>query len=193
MKEFIKRNFAVLLAFVLPIILIVIVAISIYFPVLFFSTRYDFIYSSCNGGNYYPYYECNNYFQQHYSVVGGKLVVNPVILPTIDLSSPPSINNYIARVFLHDTEKNESREITLAEAQSLTLDSLLTSPDGTTVTNKYDSGTDFFLFGRSSSSGYYLTKGRSRSKLNLINDDDRYYYPDNFWFIGWVLPGRDRN
>ncbi len=194
--EFIKKNFAILLAFILPILLIAIVALSAYLPSLFLSTGYNFIYTSCTDGtNYYYAYNCDNYLQQRYSVVGNKIVANNVD-PTIDSDndSIPDINeNYTARIFLHNTLTNESREITYEEARTMTLNSLLTSPDGVTVSSHYDvNGGDFFIFGGGSSSyGYYLTKGNSKDKLNLINSSDRYYYQNNFQFIGWVLPGRN--
>jgi hypothetical protein len=86
----------------------------------------------------------------------------------------------------------DSREIELKEAQALTLSGLLTSPDGITVSNHYDRGGEFFIFGGGYSSyGYYLTKGKSRTKINLINSSEQYYYQNNFQFIGWVLPGRN--
>jgi len=198
MKEFIKKNFAILLAFILPILLIIIVALSTYLPSLFISTSYNFIYTSCTDGkNYhYPYY-CDNYLQKRYSVVNNKLVINSID-PTQDSDNNkiPDINeNYTARIFLHDTKKNESREITMDEAQMLTLNNLLTSPDGLTVSSNYNytGGGDFFFFGGGgySSYGYYLTKGKNKKKINLINSTDQYYYQNNFQFLGWVLPGRD--
>lgn len=194
MKEFFKKNFAIVLAFVLPVALVAIIALSTYLPSLFLSTNYNFVYSSCTDGtSYYPYY-CNNYLQKRYSVVNGEIVVNSIDpAQDSDKDGIPDINeNYTARIFLHDTKKNESREIALEEAQTLSLNGLLTSPDEVTVSSNYDRGADFFfLFDGGSSYGYYLTKGKSRSKLNLINNDDRYYYRDNFQFIGWVLPGRN--
>lgn len=199
MKEFLKKNFAVLLAFVLPILLIVIVALSTYLPSLFLSTSYNFVYTACTDGRdyYYPYY-CDTYLQKRYSVVNNKLVEYPVDL-TIDSNKDgvPDFNGkYTARIFLHDTKKNESREITLEEAKLLTLNNLLTSPDGVTVLSNYSysgGGDFFFLFGGGGREnyGYYLTKGKSKSKLNLINNSDRYYYQNNFQFLGWVLPGRN--
>ncbi|MCH7597423.1 hypothetical protein IID27_00025 [Patescibacteria group bacterium] len=194
MKEFIKKNFAILLAFILPVVLIVIVALSTYLPSLFLSTDYNFIYTSCtNGANYYSY-RCDNYLQKRHSVVDDKIVVNS-ISPTQDSDNDGILDineNYTARIFLHDTEKNESREITLQEAQTLTLNSLLTSPDGVTVSSSYDRGADFFfIFDGGSSYGYYLTKGKNKDKLNLINIDQRYYYRNNFQFMGWILPGRN--
>ena len=131
MKEFIKRNFAILLAFILPALLIIIVAVTTYLPSLFVSTHYNFIYTTCaDGTNYYPY-NCNGYLQQVYSVVNGKLVKNNVDL-TQDFNKdgvPDFSEAYNARVFFHDTKKNESREITFTEAQALTLNNLLTSPE----------------------------------------------------------------
>ncbi|OHA26913.1 MAG: hypothetical protein A3C06_02200 [Candidatus Taylorbacteria bacterium RIFCSPHIGHO2_02_FULL_46_13] len=196
MKEFLRKNFVIILAFTLPVLLIVVVALSTYLPSLFLSTDYNFVYTSCTDGrNYYPY-RCDGYLQKRYIVVGNKLVVNPVDM-TLDSNKdgvPDFSEKYTDRIFLHDTKKNESREITLEEAQTMTLNSLLTSPDGVTVSSYYDrNGGDFFFIfdGGSSSYGYYLTKGKSRNKINLINSTDQYYYQNNFQFIGWVLPGRN--
>lgn len=195
--EFVKKNFALLFAFLLPIVLIVVIALSTYLPSISLSTSYNFVYISCvDGTNYHYSYNCNNYLQKRYSVVGNRLVMNDID-PTLDSDNdkiPDIKENYTARIFLHDTEKNESREITLEEAQALTVKNLMTSPDGVTVSSHYDrnGGDFFFIFGGGSSSyGYYLTKGKSRDKLNLINDTDQYYYRDNFQFVGWVLPGRN--
>src|SRR5438045_739429 len=111
MKEFIKKNFAILLAFALPVLLIVVVALTTYVPSLFIKTDYNFIYTSCTDGTNY-YYNCNNYLTKRYVVVNNKLTVN-AIDPTMDSNGNniPDINeNYTARIFLHDTKTNESRE-----------------------------------------------------------------------------------
>lgn len=196
MKEFLRKNFALVLAFALPTALIFVVALSTYLPSVFLKTSYDFIYSSCTDGtNYYYPYNCNQYLQKRYAVENGKLTVNQVDLTQDnDKDGTPDFKEtYAGRIFYHDTAKNESHEITVEEARALTLNGLLTSPDGVTVSGHYgNSGGDFpFMFGGGSSYGYFLTKGRSRSKINLINNTDRYYYQDNFRFIGWVLPGRE--
>jgi len=194
MKEFLKKNLVIIIAFALPIALIIVIALSAYFPSLFVSTSYDFIYSSCTDGSNYYAYQCDSYLKKRYSIVNNKLVVNDVDpMQDLDGDNVPDIKeNYTSRIFLHDTKKNESREITLSEAQSLEINELLTSPDGVTVSSSYSSGADYiFPFGGGNSSfGYYLAKGRGKSKLNLINSDERYYYRDNFQFIGWVSPGR---
>ena len=199
MKEFLKKNFAIVFAFSLPILLIIIVALSSYIPSAFLKTKYNFIYTACDTGtnyNSYPYY-CNTYLQKRYTVMDGKLVVQHVDLDkdlNIDKARIPEFDGkYTARIFLHDTAKNESREITLEEARLLTMNGLLTSPDGVTVSSNYNrGGGEFFpFFGGTSSYGYYLTKGKSKKKLDLINTTDQYYYQNNFQFLGWVLPGRN--
>lgn len=194
MKQFIKQNFAILLAFILPLVFIVGVALSVYLPLASLSTNYNFVYSSCFGGTDYYSYQCDRYLQNRYSVVNGKIVLNTIgPKQDSDKNGVFDVNEtYTARLFLHDTQKNESKEITLKEAQTLTLDNLLTSSDGVTILSHYNQGGDFFIFGRGSSSyGYYLTKGKARVKLELINNSDQYYYQNNFQFLGWVLPGRN--
>ena len=183
MKDFLKKNFALLIAFTLPVLLIVVVALSIYLPAFFLSTDYNFVYSTCTdpGSRYNS--QCNDYLNKKYSVDNDKLVVNKVT-DEQDL-------NFTGRLFLHDTEKNESREITLDEAKSLKLNSLLTSPDGVSVSYSYDRGADFIFLSSGSTRGYYLIKGKSKKKINLINQNERYYYRDNFHFIGWVLDGKN--
>ncbi|MBI3305896.1 hypothetical protein HYZ82_02030 [Candidatus Nomurabacteria bacterium] len=201
MKEFLKKNFAIVLAFLLPILLIVIVALTTYLPSRFISTDYNFIYTSCGDGNYRYGYSCYN-LPKLFSVVDGKLEENQMDMTLVNVKEdlngngiPDYNEKYNARIFLHDTEKNEGREITLEEAKLLALNGLLTSPDGVTVSSNYNRGSDLFFFpfggGSRSSYGYYLTKGKSKSKLNLINSNDQYYYQNNFQFLGWVLPGRN--
>jgi len=195
--DFIKKNFIVLLAFLLPIGVILATALSIHLSSWFVSTDYNFIYASCGDSYDYHYsdrYNCDDYLKERFFVEDSKLVVfeTAVISEILPGGNKEDLRkNYDARIFLHNTEKNESREITLEEAQLLTLNSLLTSPDGITASSYYDNGGDFFpFFGGSSSYGYYLTRGKNKSKLNLINNG-RYYYEDNFKFIGWVLSGRN--
>ncbi len=193
--KFIKQNIVIIIAFSLPILLIIGVALSIYIPSLFLSTTYNFVYTVCADGinSNYPY-NCNNYIQKRYSVVNNRIVINNID-PILDSDNDtiPDINeNYTTRIILHDTEKNESREITFEEAQTLTLNNFEKSPDGVAVTGNWSGGGDFFMFGGSSSTyGYYLTRGEIKKKLNLIYSSDQYYYRDSFQFIGWVLPGRN--
>lgn len=190
MKEFIKKNYAVILAFVLPVLLIVVVAAVTYVPSLFLSTQYNFIYATCDiGTDYYYDSRCSEYLQHRYAIDGDKLVVNDgdFIVDSNHDGKPDTDKKYSSRIFLHDTARNESREISQQEAQSLSFNGLLTSPDGVTVSNQYDNGAEFLFFDSGSSYNYYLVKGKSKRKIDLINDDNRYYYRDNIRFLGWAV------
>jgi len=189
-KDFLKNNFVIIFAFSLPVVLIAVVALSAYLPSVFLSTNYNFVYAACTDGSSYNSYRCDDYLQQRYSVVDGSLVVNEVVLQKD--GARDTNEEYCARLFFHNTETNETREITVEQAQELMFSELLTSPDGVTVSSEYDRGADIFLlFDSGSSYGHYLVKGNMKRKLNLINSDDRYYYRNNFKFIGWALPGRN--
>lgn len=195
MKESFKKNFGLIIAFILPLVLVAVVALSIYIPKLNVKTKYNFVYAVCTTDRTYSYsYDCKNYLQKRFSIVNNNLVVNEVnnsdIYPNQAAVDPNFKNvNFAARIFLHNTKTNESREISLDEAKNLRYDSLLTSPDGVTVSSSYSSsGGSFFPFGGGSTSyGYYLSKGSGKSKINLVNNNDMYYYYDNFNFVGWVL------
>ena len=192
MKNFLKNNFAIVLAFSLPVVLIAAISLSTYLPSLFLTTNYNFVYAACSDGNFS--FRCDNYLQERFTVVDGKIVLNEVNpRQDSDRDGVPDVDeNYTDRIFLHDTESNESREISLEDAEALNLDKLITSPDGVTVSSEYDRGADYFLFYNGGSTyGHYLVRGNAKSQLNLINDQNRFYYRNNFQFIGWVLPGRE--
>ncbi len=194
MKEFLRKNFAIIAAFALPVVFILVITLIAYFPFRFISTDHNFVYASCSIGRDFYDNQCIEYLRHRYSVVDNAVVVNEddFKIDTNRDGNPDIQPTYSARLFLHDSKENESREITLEEARTLSLSGLLTSPDGITISSGYNRGADFFLFSSGGSSyGHYLTKGKSRSRLNLINEDDNYNYRDNFHFIGWVTPGRN--
>lgn len=188
MKQFFKQNITLVLAFALPLFLIFVVALNAYFPSLFFKTEYNFVYAACDSTNYDYSYGCGSYAKSLYTIENNKLVVK-TINPEQDTDKDgvkDVAEAYTVRLFLHNTEINESREISLEEAQKLSYDKLLTSPDDVTISSGYSSTSGPMIFDGGSSYGYYLMKGKLRSKLHLINDD-RYYSTENFHFIGWVL------
>lgn len=192
MKDFLKKNFVLVLAFSLPVLLIAGVALSAYLPSIGLATKYDFVYVACVDASR-SYYQCDLWLQKRYGVVDGKISVNAVD-PKVDSDKngvPDVKENYAARIFYHDTLADVTREITLADAQILQLSGLITSPDGMSITGQSQGGGDFLFFSsRGSSYGYYLTKGNAHRRLNIINSD-QYYYNSNFQFVGWVLPGRN--
>ena len=186
------RNKPILIgvAFLLPLMFIVIVFLSSYVPSIRLSTDYNFVYATCSEGIRPYYYNCSNYLNAKYAVENGTLQELP-IPPELDSDNDdiPDINeNYRTRLFIHNTELDESREITLDEARQLNLRDLITSPDGVAVEWESSRRNGFFLFyNGSSNNGYYLTKGNAHKRLSLINDSDRSYYRDDFEFIGWII------
>ena len=170
MMNFIKKNFVILLAFLLPILLIIIVVLIVYLPSLFISTDYNFVYASCTNGNYNYYSNnCNSYSKSLYKVKENRIVMNDVSgdqdlnrnkVPDVEENSEPHL-------FLYNSANDESKEITFKEAQKLIISDSLTSPDGVAVEGIWDRGTEFFPFyDYSSDYGYYLTKGKSKKKIH---------------------------
>ncbi|MDZ7611719.1 MAG: hypothetical protein U5L10_03065 [Candidatus Moranbacteria bacterium] len=187
MKNFIKNNYIIIIAFALPILLIVSVALFTYIPTFLVSTDYNFLYATCqkNDSNYYDR-DCEKYIQNRFEVQNNRLTVDGIsdvknnnqLINIFEVSD----GSYDVRFFLHNTEKDESREIPLERALEYKLSGLITSPDGYSVSYEYNRGADFIFFDGGSSRGYYLKKGNGEKKLNLINDRR-----GNFKFIGWIL------
>ena len=189
MKRFIKQNFIIILAFLLPVIILVGITAIVYLPSFFLSTDYDFIYLSCSSNNSR---DCDNYIKDRYKITNGKMVINENKLPLdADKDGVADVNIHI---FLHNAKNNNSQELLLKEVKKLSLSDLLTSPDGVTISDGYsrrNSGGGLFPFfydGGGRDYNYYLVKGNSRKKLNLINSARRNYYQNNIHFIGWVMP-----
>lgn len=185
-----KQNLLLITAFALPVLFIVVMALVVYAPFSSVSTQYDFVYATCGTPDNFYRDDCTSYLNQRFDVVEGRLVVREVPEPEPEdtMRRPAPNENYDGRLFLHDTEANESREISSDDARSLTLSGLITSPDGVTVEGEYNGSPGVFpFFGGSSRYDYYLTKGDKRDVLELVHDNDRYYSRHNFKFIGWVL------
>lgn len=187
-----KKNFVVILAFLIPLLFLVSVVVMLYVPSLTLSTDYDFVYATCDGdyGDYYRYSnKCEEYLIQRLVVASGQLTEQETSV-SVDTDYDRVTDTqpeYGVRIFLHDTDNNASREVTVEEVEALALSPLLTSPDGVSVSSDYNRGAGFFLFFDTGPDyGHYLVKGNNRKKLNLINSDNRYYSRDNFHFVGWV-------
>jgi len=190
MSENRKRQLLILVAFLLPLIFVSVVIVVSIFPSATLSTEYNFLYATCLDGRPGYSFNCRPYLASLYQVEDGKLV-EKAVPPELDSDRdgiPDIQENYRARLFIHDTAKNQSQEVRQPEAEQLQLSDLLTSPDGLTVEWDYQGGGDFFfVFGSRSRSGYYLTRGNGRQRLELINDSNRYYYQDDLLFLGWIL------
>jgi hypothetical protein len=172
----IKKNIALVIGILIPILMILFVAGSIYLPGLFIKPKFNFLYVSGDDSSYY-----NNRYQ--YSIQNNKLIENKTEQPQNQNYKSPQFES---KLYLYDVVKNESKEISFAETQNLDLDSNVKSPDDFEIV--YGSrGSGFFLFfysGETDHDTRYLKGHNVSKKLNLQLNANSYY--NNFRFIGWI-------
>ena len=168
-----KRNVSLIIGLSIPVLMIVFVAASIYLPSLFIKLpNSNFVFSI--GDDYYS--------RNQYMVVNGRLTAReqpPAEINNRNYASDPSL-------YYYDVKKNSAREITLAEAQSLSLDNHPVSEEGFEIVSGSGGGGDYFFFfsyGSSSGCNQYLKKGSFSRELHLATDN---YYCYTFKFLGWV-------
>lgn len=167
-----KKNISLILGISIPILMILFVAGSIYLPGIFIRPKFNFLYVT--GDDYY----CG----LRYSVQSGKLVKNDIKKPENQECYPPRGE---VKLFIHDVLKNESKEVSFEEAQLLSLDSNIKSPDGFEVEyGSSDGGIFPFFFGSSIDYNSLYLKGHNVSKKLNIQTGGSYYY--NFRFLGWI-------
>jgi hypothetical protein len=182
MKD-LKKHLPLIIAFALPFIFIMVVALSVYIPNLSVKTDYSFMYAVCDRTSFNNY--CHNYLQQRYKVQDNALQVQTLTPDSYESITKEELNNqFAARLYVHNTQTNESREITLDEAKTLSLNTLSTSPDGFTIDDRYSGSIDVFpFFGSGGNRGIFLTQGSKRKKMHVV-DGDQYYA--RFTFLGWL-------
>ncbi|MEI8229572.1 MAG: hypothetical protein WCG83_00355 [Candidatus Peregrinibacteria bacterium] len=164
----IRKNSTLIIGLLIPVLMIVFVAGSIYIPGLFApAPTYNFLYTSSNDYNY-------NWTVE---VRGDKLV-------RLNRDAPKDSNLLDAEpaIYLFDVATRKSRIITLAEAQKLKLNPNAESPDGYQVNQSSNGGG--FPFGFNNESRLYM-RGHSTSFRIDVNIDNGYW---NFRFLGWVIP-----
>ena len=175
-----KRNISLIIGLAIPLVMIVLVAASIYLPGLFApSPRFNFLYVL--GDDYYQ--------GQQYVVEKGKLIKREVKYPEHYTPYYPYTPG-VARLFVHDVVRNESREISFEDAQQLSLNANIKSPDGFEVV--YGSSGDgifpLFFFHDTDYSTVYIKGHNASRKLNLQagTTGGYYYYYNRFRFLGWI-------
>ncbi len=188
----VKSNIPLVIGLLLPVLMILFVAGSIYLPSLGEKAQpqYDFLYgvdTSYGAPGTYQYF-----------VRGGKLMreENPEYMlnepgstrpiPAKPLKAP--VDN--ARLYVHNVQTNESREITFEEAELLSLDYSMKSPDGFEMRQNHGGGSMFTeMFGGYRGNDYgkrYLIGNGSSVELNLKGSTEPYFYTP-FQFFGWVM------
>lgn len=155
-------------------------------------TEYDFVYAICDSGrSSYSHRYCGTYMNESIQIdADGKFYWGEV-------NAERDSNNdgvkdidesYEVRFFYHDSDINESREIAESELLAYTFSGLVTSPDGAVVERNYYSGTDILLIDVGSRGyKYELVRGNKSKVINLVGDGDRWYYDEQFEFVGWVI------
>lgn len=182
-----NKNLPLIIGLALPIIFIIVISAFLFIPSANLHPAYNFIYTNDNYGYY------NNVYKNSLKVVNNKLVAESLL----DSLLEPAATNYPGYVapapkgeyppiYSYDTKTESSHQISFEEAQKLTLDPGPSSPDGYTV--KYEYGNDgiFELFGSNSNqSGYFISKGAGKKKLNGMDTNNRYN-SGYFQLVGWV-------
>lgn len=182
MNPTLRKNLPVILAFALPLGLIVVITLSALLPSWSIKTEYNFVYAACDETSYV--YDCTRYLPHVYKVEEGNLNIFEVTIDEDELPRRDVLPATIqSRLYLHNTKTNESREISAEEAQNLTYTTLKTSPDGYTLTQGDNGRVEVFPFYSSSNyDNWYLSKGGAKKRMHVITNN----YYRNFYFVGWV-------
>jgi hypothetical protein len=172
-----RKNLPLILGFAIPILMVVFVIGTIYVPALIVKPHYGFVYAT--GNRYYDYGD-------HYVVESGKVIKKTIPVPKNSTNNYPYQDNL--KLYIYDTEKDSSKEITLDEAQKLTLDQNIKSPDGFVLDQGYGNSGIFELFGSNRDyNAHYLKKGIVSKKIYLTTPSNNIYsYNGDIQFLGWV-------
>ncbi len=168
-----RKNISLIVGLAIPLLMIVLVALSIYLPNLFApAPRCNFLYVTGENG----------YQGAQYTVEHGTLTKHDVKYP--EHSTPA-----VVRLFVHDVSSNESREVSVEAAQQLRLDPSLKSPDVYEVAyGNGDSGFfPLFFSGAPDYNAVYLKGHNAGKKMNVQSlNNARYDYRDRAQFLGWI-------
>lgn len=168
-----KKNLPLIAGITIPVLLILFVAGSIYLPGIFIKPKYNFLYLS------------GTTYGQPYFVTNGQLNQNTATSTYPQTLYPPSNQPNTPQLFVYDVLQNQSREISFVDAQKLSLDPNIQSPDGFEVISGNGGGGGFPFF---SGSNYdynsrYLVGHNLSKKLNIPAVSNYY---ENFTFLGWI-------
>lgn len=194
----------IIIAGALPVLILLFIIGSVLLPRLFFTPKYDFIYtleSGCSGYNG-ACYDWVPYKIKDGSV--GALEKNP--LPAVAAPGPDGIvhapavskdaHPHYPKLYIYHAGTGAFNEISFDQANRLgrlTGDS--SAPDGTTISSDYRSHGGIFseLFGgyNYNNAGLYLKNGTWNKEITVRNISSPYNYYDyqnNFRLISWIDP-----
>ena len=171
-----SKNLPLYIALAIPVVLTLAIAATIYFPQLFApKPAFNFIYSSAD--NYYPPYE--------FLVQNGKIIKKDIPVPQNQYDTPRSGT---VRLFIQDVQINQSKEISLEEAQNLKISAEHFSPDGFEIFQgrNYNDGFFFLFYSYGDYNSVYIRGHGYGKKMNTVCTD-KPYYGHPFQFVGWIL------
>lgn len=171
-----KKNVALWVGLAIPVLMVIFVAISIYWPQQGVEPpQHHFVYALRNYSDGYEY-----------TVQNGQLVRDDVRDENVPKPVPSGVANAPTRFFLHDVGSNISQEVKFEDVQQMKLDNTVGAPDGYEIKRGGEGGGVFpFFFSEGNYDDQYLVKGNKAIKLNLQKINDPYYAP--FQFIGWII------
>lgn len=166
------KNISLLIAVSLPILMVVVIAASIYIPRQSIKPQTNFIYST---------EEADGYLYYEYSVVAGKLIYKFPLISEYEKDKPIFEHTF----YLHDVESDKSKKITFNEATALKLSNEKLSPDGYEVVRGGYNNSYFFLSVPSSYRDFFIKhKSGGSKKINLqVSNEAAYSYE----FVGWIV------
>jgi len=169
-----KKNLPLLLAMSIPVVMIVVLALSIYLPGMGKQPKQDFVYATGN----------IDYSGYQYPVVNGQVQqIEPRPLK-MDFPDQKFASSVPANFYRYDVKNNTSISLQFDAVQKLRLSPSIESSDGYTV--ERGNGEGNFPFGGGGDYNSWFLKGHNRaSKLKVKLDSSPYNYT-NLQFIGWV-------
>jgi hypothetical protein len=171
------KNLPLIIGIALPIVFILGISVFLFVPSHFVDPQYDFIYTMED-----RYYGFNDHgYRNTYKVEDGRIALEP--LPTKEgwtyLGDMPVLYRY-------DVNADTAHQISFNEALELSLDPGPSSPDGYTVAYQYGHSGIFEVLGSNNdNSGYFISKGKAKKKLNGLTNDG-YSSRTDSKFIGWI-------
>jgi hypothetical protein len=179
-----QSNVPLLVGVAIPIVMVLLVAGSIYLPGLFIKPTVDFLYMT----DYYDRYAC----EYVYEVRSGADVHSGSLVraKSTSYTDPGYVrNDCTPRFYVYDVQTDTSKEYTFEEAQKLKLDPSRVSPDGFEVVRGGRGGDFLFVFDMGGNYDTMYLRGHNVSRrLNMEKGNSGYYYYSDTPTLGWVLP-----
>jgi|GEM_PF-1582156 len=200
----------IIIAISLPVLILIFIIGSVLFPRLFFSPKYDFIYTIESGcaqyeigcTNWTPYSLSRTVENTNTSYTIEKNPLPAIATPNTDgtvrpPATPKEATPHYPKLYLYQVATDSFKEISLEDANRLNgLVGDGSAPDGTTISSDYRGHGGIFgeLFGGYRyGTGLYLKNSTWNKEVTVRNGtslNNYYDYQNNFRLISWVEPAK---